>query len=238
MESHTLDLDIRGYLPTSLIDWPGHLASVVFLSRCPFRCPFCHNPELIEEYKDLPKIDFKKILLDLKARENWISGIVFTGGEPTIYRDLPLAFSEIKNLKIKIKLDTNGTNPFMIETLLKEKLVDCIAMDIKSSLEKYSKTTRARVNKEEIKRSINLIKDSKIDYEFRTTIVPGLILENDIKSIGRLIKGAKKYSIQQFRSIKTLDKSFEDKESLKTEELENLAKIAERYVKKVEIKGV
>ncbi|NIM46827.1 MAG: hypothetical protein GTN40_01570 [Candidatus Aenigmarchaeota archaeon] len=126
----------------------------------------------------------------------------------------------------------------MIETLLKEKLVDCIAMDIKSSLEKYSKTTRARVNKEEIKRSINLIKDSKIDYEFRTTIVPGLILENDIKSIGRLIKGAKKYSIQQFRSIKTLDKSFEDKESLKTEELENLAKIAERYVKKVEIKGV
>lgn len=238
MSIANLNLDIRGYLPTSLIDYPGHLASVVFLSGCTFRCPFCHNPELIENYEELEKIDFKNILLDLNLRKDWVSGIVFTGGEPTIYKDLPLAFAKIKRLGRKIKLDTNGTNPDMIEYLLAEKLINFIAMDIKNTLKNYEKTTRVKVDKEKIKKSIDLIKKSKIDYEFRTTIPPGLIGEPEMEEIGKLIKDAKKYAVQQFRPHKTLDKSFGEKESLKVEELEKLAKIAGKYVKKVEIRGI
>ena len=171
MVSSNIDLDIHGYLPTSLIDFPGHLAPVVFLSRCTFRCPFCHNPELILDYESLEKIDFENILLDLNLRKDWISGIVFTGGQPTIYKDLPTAFSEIKNLGVKVKLDTNGTNPDMIEILLERKLVDYIAMDIKSPLGRYAEVAKISVDPESFKASINIIMTSGLDYEFRTTVV-------------------------------------------------------------------
>lgn len=193
---------IGGLQKLTLIDYPGKIACTVFTVGCNFRCHFCHNPELIDPSKfKLSEIIEEKSFFDfLNARRGLLDGVCITGGEPTLYPDLPEFIKKIKALGFLVKLDTNGTKPEMLTALIADKLVDCIAMDIKTALKKdlYEKVTGSAVDFENIKKSIEIIMQSGLEYEFRTTVVPGLHTENDILSIAEEIHGAKKYYLQQF----------------------------------------
>lgn len=231
-------INIKGVQKTSMIDYPGNIVATVFLSRCNFRCPFCHNPELVfDEVKD--DVDVEEFLLYLESKKGWLDGICITGGEPTLHPGLKGFMRKVKQLGMKIKLDTNGTAPEIMKELIEEGLVDYIAMDIKASLENYEKVVNAAVDKDKIMQSIKLLKLGKVDYEFRTTAVPELFDNEEAHSIGKMVKGAKKYSLQQFRnSDKVLDKLYQDKEPYLAPELQRFAKIIEDYVENVEIKGI
>lgn len=184
----------------SLVDYDGKLACTLFTESCNFRCPFCHNKNLAESTHNI-EIPFNEILSFLKTRINKLEGVVITGGEPTLMNDLIKKIYEIKKLGFLVKLDTNGYKPDVLQYLIENKLIDYIAMDIKNSLDKYCLTTGvSNIKIDNILRSIELIKESGIDYEFRTTLVKEFHNVNDIKEISKLLKGAKKYFLQKYVS--------------------------------------
>ena len=233
-----MDINIKGVQKTSLIDYPGQVASIIFVSRCNFRCPFCHNPELVfneikEDIKPEEVFDF------LKKRKRWTGGVCITGGEPMLHKGLPEFMKEINNLGFKVKVDTNGTNPEMIKKIIDEKLVDYIAMDIKAPLDDYKKATKVNVDMKAIQKSIDIIMNSGIKYEFRTTVVPGLFDEKDAEKIGKWLKGAKKMCLQQFRNQdKVLDEKFQGIEPYRPKKLKEFKQILSKYIKKVEVRGI
>ena len=211
---------IGGLQKTTLIDYPGRVAATVFLSGCNFRCPWCYSPELVlpEKIKKQPKISEEGFFKFLKERKGLLDGVVICGGEPTINKDLPDFIKKIKKLGYLIKLDTNGSNPRMLKNLIDKKLIDYVAMDIKALLEaknakrkaqNYDVATGVRVNLENIKKSIEIIKKSGIDYEFRMTVVPTIHIKEDILKIAKEISPAKKFFLQNFRPEKTINKKFE-----------------------------
>lgn len=214
---------IGGLQKLTLIDFPGKIAATVFTVGCNFFCPYCHNPDLVEPSKIRVSVKFKEdeILRFLEIRKNILEGVCITGGEPTIQGDLPDFIKRIKDLGLAVKLDTNGTNPDMLEKLLVENLLDYIAMDIKAPLEKYKEVVGRNVRLEDIQRSSELAR-LLADYEFRTTVLPVLHSREDILSIGRWLQGSKKYYLQQFRSLKTLDSAFEKEKPFEMEELAKL----------------
>jgi pyruvate formate lyase activating enzyme len=175
-------MQINGFEGVSLVDYPGKVCAIVFTSPCNFKCPFCHNPLLIPVNKDVKNVD--DILNDLSDRSDFIEGVTITGGEPTLQPDLAEFAAALKSLKLLVKLDTNGYRPQSIKELLDKKLVDYIAMDIKTSFEKYPAACGTKVDISKIKESIAVIMSSGIDYEFRTTVVPGLVDREDAE-IGR-----------------------------------------------------
>jgi len=211
-------MTIGGLQKLTLIDYPGKIACTVFTVGCNFRCPFCHNPELV----NVEMLDEKAILNEtdffdfLKSRQGLPDGVCVTGGEPLLHADLPEFLKKIKDLGFLVKLDTNGTAPDKLQNLMDEKLVNYVAMDVKAPIEItnyklqiYEKVVGAKVNLDNIKKSIEIIMQSGLDYEFRTTVVPSLHTPEDILQIAREIRGAKKYYLQQFRpSEKLLDKEF------------------------------
>jgi len=201
---------IGGFEKLTLVDYPGKVAATIFTVGCNFRCPFCHNPELVlpELIQEQPKILEQDILEFLQKKQGLIQGICITGGEPTLQSDLKDFILKIKNLGYAVKLDTNGSNPQVLQELINEKLVDYVAMDIKTSLEKYDLCTLGQVPQENIMASIQLLKQSNIDYEFRTTMAPGIVEEKDILKIVELIKGSPRYFLQRFKPSKSIDNKF------------------------------
>ncbi|HON73376.1 MAG TPA: anaerobic ribonucleoside-triphosphate reductase activating protein, partial [bacterium] len=198
---------IGGLHKLSLIDYPGKLSAVIFTRGCNFRCPYCHNPELIESNGgDI--IEEDKILSFLDERKGKLDGVVVTGGEPTLQSEIVEFLERIKRLGFFVKLDTNGSYPERIKELIDRKLLDYIAMDIKAPLYKYSRTTLTSIDTERIVESIHLIMNSGIDYEFRTTVVRSLLSRDDFPKIGEMIKSAKLFVLQEFRPTKTLDPDF------------------------------
>lgn len=211
-------MKIKGLQKLTLIDFPNTLACTVFLSGCNFRCPWCYSPELVlpEFISQQPEIKENDFFDFLKTKKGLLDGVVVCGGEPTINEELPLFCSKIKNLGYKVKLDTNGSNPEMLEKLFKLKLVDYVAMDIKAPKEKYTKAigfegASGYYLVDKIEKSIALLKNNSIDYEFRTTVVPGIHTKEDISAISQWLKPAKKYFLQTFRPEKTLNPSFEER---------------------------
>ncbi len=206
-------IQIGGLQKVTLIDFPGRLAATVFLCGCNFRCPFCYSSELVvpERIKLQPKISEKEFFSFLKERQGLLEGVVVCGGEPTLNKDLPEFILQIKKLGYLVKLDTNGSNPELLQELVEKKLVDYIAMDIKApfDIKKYQKNTASEADLKNIIKSTELIKNSGLDYEFRTTVVPGFHLKEDILKIARDISPAKKYYLQGFRPEKTIDKKLE-----------------------------
>jgi pyruvate formate lyase activating enzyme len=199
-------LAIKGFAETSLCDWDGYVSSVLFLPGCNLRCPFCQNGGLITGYDDLPSIGFEVIAGHLTRHHEWIDGVVVTGGEPTIWVELPDLLRRIKDLGFDIKLDTNGTNPAAIENLIGLGLVDYVAMDVKAPLdERYSRAAGSNVDLEDLKRSIAVVSQLGNAGEFRTTLVPGLIGEEEVELIAQAIKGARKYVLQRFVPENSLD---------------------------------
>ena len=233
-------IQIRGLERLSLIDYPGKIAATVFFSGCNFRCGFCHNPELVDKssIKRRPSISQDEFFKFLESRKGLLEGVCLTGGEPTANPDLPVFIKKIKQKEFLVKLDTNGSNPKMLKNLFKEKLLDFTAMDIKASKDKYSLAINQSANLDNIQKSINLIQESKIEYEFRTTVAPWLIDKTEIEKIGQWLKGAKHFSLQQFRAEKTLDKTLKETKPYSEKELNVLADILKKYVDRVELRGI
>ena len=204
-------MQIGGLQKLTLIDYPGRLAATVFLCGCNFRCPWCYSSELVlpEKIKNQPKISEKEFFDFLKERKTLLEGLVLCGGEPTYHKELPDLIKKIKKLGFLVKLDTNGSNPKMIKKLIDNKLIDYVAMDVKLPKERYPKIYGKRVKIKNIEESIKILKNEKIDSEFRTTVVPTILKKEDILKIARWISPAKKYYLQNFRPEKTLDPKFE-----------------------------
>jgi len=199
------------------------------------RCPFCHNRSLVIP-EDFPpqRISSEQALADLSNRKKYITSTVITGGEPTIHPELPWFISSLKENGLKVKLDTNGTNPEMLSELYSKELLDYVAMDIKSSLEYYEEASGSNVDISALKESVELIRSSGIPYEFRTTVVPGLHDLEKIESIGKWLKGSNLYIIQGFSAKGgTLDSSFASKKPFNDSELNALVQAAKPYFGKV-----
>ncbi len=203
---------IGGLQKLTLIDYPGRLAAVVFLSGCSFRCPFCYSSELVlpEKIKNQPEISTKYFFDFLKERKGLLEGVVLCGGEPTLNKDLADFIKKIRKFEYLIKLDTNGSNPKMLKELIDKDLINYIAMDIKGPKEKYANFAGGKIDIKKIQKSIDILKKEKVDYEFRSTIVPDLHKREDVMEMARWISGAKRYYLQNFRPEKTIDPKFEE----------------------------
>lgn len=197
---------IKGFVETSLCDWDGFVSSVVFLPGCNLRCPFCQNAALIGAYDDLPTIAFDSVARYLRRNSEWIDGVVITGGEPTIWKDLAGLIADFKRLGLGVKLDTNGTRPDVLADLIDAGLLDYIAMDLKAPLdERYAAASGTEVDLGDIERSIEIVSTFGEAYEFRTTLVPGLVGEEEVDLIAKAIKGARRYVLQRFVPENSLD---------------------------------
>ncbi|MFA5925919.1 MAG: anaerobic ribonucleoside-triphosphate reductase activating protein [Parcubacteria group bacterium] len=229
---------IGGLQKLTLIDYPGHIAATVFTVGCNFRCPFCHNPELVEHGKwNMERKIEEEFFQLLRERQGKLEGVCITGGEPTIQPDIIDFIRKIKELGFKVKLDTNGTRPDVLRLLYAQNLLDYTAMDIKNSLENYAKTANNNLDIERIKLSVNLIRNSGVDYEFRTTVVPGLHKEGDFEKIGKWLEGVKKYVLQAYEDKgKILDPNLKKRIKGKKMDLEKIGKNIEKYFGKVEIR--
>ncbi len=200
---------IGGLQKLTLIDYPGKLAATIFLSGCNFRCPFCYNPELVLPEKiNISSLDQEEVFSFLNNRKGMIDGVVICGGEPTLHNDLLEFIAKIKEMNFAVKLDTNGSNPDIVSDLIAKNLIDYVAMDIKAPKKKYEILTGKDFDMEQIEKTINILKDGNIDYEFRTTIVPLLLEKEDILSIAQWIRPAKRYYLQQFKVENTLNSEF------------------------------
>lgn len=227
---------ISGIHKTSLIDYPRKICTVLFTRGCNFLCGYCHNPELVDPKKFRPRIPLYKIFEHLKKRRGKIEAVTITGGEPTIYKDLPKFITKIKQLGYPVKLDTNGSNPKMLQQLIDYRLIDYIAMDIKGPIEKYYTITGRRININKIKTSVELIKKSNISYEFRITVVPTLYDKLDFSKIGQWLKGTKKLYLQKFRPNITLNPVFQQIKPYTEKEFWEFKQILQKTIKKVIIR--
>ncbi|MBP7230476.1 MAG: anaerobic ribonucleoside-triphosphate reductase activating protein [Syntrophaceae bacterium] len=201
-------MKIGGFLPFSLIDYPGYISAVVFTQGCNFRCPYCHNPELVDPMRYGECIGEGVILSFLEKRRGRLDGVTITGGEPTVHGSLPALIRTIKEMGYAVKLDTNGTNPEMLQDLIAANLIDYIAMDVKGPLALYSRIAGVPVALNDIRRSISMIIRASCAHEFRTTVVPDLMDEEDIRQTATLVQGAHAYVLQPFQPDKTLDGRF------------------------------
>ena len=217
-----------GLQRTSLLDFPDRISSILFTVGCNLRCPFCYNRRLIIDPKP-PFLSEEDALEILLSRKKYVDAVVITGGEPTMNRDLPEFIRKLKENGFQVKLDTNGFYP---ETL-RESLpyLDYVAMDVKTSLEKY-KLLGAK-DTENLLRSIQIIMEGKVDYEFRNTVVPRIVDEEDIIKIGKMVEGAKRFAFQQFRPGETLDEAFNDVKPYTDDIIIKFSKIMEKYVSEV-----
>lgn len=248
-------MNIGGLQKLTLIDYPGNVACVVFLVGCNFRCGYCHNPELVllDKIKNQSFISELEFFNFLEKRKKLLTGVVISGGEPTIHKDLLDFIKKIKKLDYLIKLDTNGLNPKMLSNLIDNNLLDYIAMDIKAPMKvkneklktknsklefknKYERVTGVKIDIENIKKSIELIKKSNIDYEFRTTIIPGIHNKEDIIQIAKEISPAKKYYIQNFRPGEITDKSLNKEMPYPNKYLIEIQKIIAQFFETCEVR--
>jgi pyruvate formate lyase activating enzyme len=193
-------MQINGFNKTTLLDYPRHLAATIFIGGCNMRCPFCHNASLVSRAGSQPVIPEEEVLTYLAKRKSILEGVCITGGEPTLYPELPELIKKIKALGFKIKLDTNGTNPDLIKSLVNDRLIDYIAKDIKNSREKYGMTSgKNDLPMQKIEESASYLLASPVDYEFRTTVVREFHEEEDMVSIARWLAGAKAYFLQCYK---------------------------------------
>ncbi len=229
-------MKIQGLQKMTLLDFPGKVACTVFLGGCDFRCPFCHNGELLDG--TAPAVmDDQELLRFLKGRQGLLDGVAVTGGEPLLRKDLPDLLRAVRDLGFAVKVDTNGNHPDALEGLLREGLADYIAMDIKNSPKRYALTVGLdRLDLTPVRRSVQLLMDGGVPYEFRTTVVDELHSAEDFEAIGQWIQGAKAYFLQSFTDRDSVP--FAGLHAPTRENLEKYASIARVYVPYTAIRGV
>ena len=234
---------IGGLQKTTLIDYPGKVACTVFLVGCNFRCPFCHNrdlvsPELFKKTGIVP-ISEKEFFDFLDKRKKILDGVCITGGEPTINQDLCQFIKKIKVLGLSVKLDTNGSNPEVLKKLIKEKLLDYIAMDLKTDFEEYSKAIRIINYESKIKESIEILLRSKLNFEFRTTVVPGLHNKKNLVKLAKQLKNLNLkagWFLQNFRAQNCLDETFLQKKPFTLAEMKKFVSLIKPYIPTVKLR--
>ena len=240
-------MDIGGYLSTSLIEWPGKIAAIIFVFGCNFRCPFCYNRDLVLPSKRLRggklkgdwssslKVEEEAIFADLKKRKKWVDGVVITGGEPTLQPDLAEFLKKIKDLGFLAMIETNGSQPEIMAQLLADQLLDYLAMDFKGPLDRYTQITKAPISNSKIKKAIRLIINSGIDFELRTTVVPGthnqrtlIEMANQLASLaaGQPVK----WLLQSFQPKTCLDPKFEKIKPYGKIKMEKFLKAVKRII--------
>jgi pyruvate formate lyase activating enzyme len=265
-------VQLKGWVRTSLIDYPDHIATVLFVGGCNFRCPSCHNARLVLRPGDIPDIPTDEVGAFLSRRAGLVDGVVITGGEPTLQSDLIPFLRQVRErasagqspskllalvpegdtakarrqqvqergwgIRPDVKLDTNGYRPDVLAALLDEGLVNYVAMDVKAPPHKYHLLAgRTDLDLTRLERSLSLLRDGETPYEFRTTVVPGLLDEEDVEEIARWIAGAERYVLQQFRPLHTLDPALEALSPYPVERLRAMARRAGRWVTQVAVRG-
>lgn len=229
---------IRGLIETSMVDWDGKLSMVLFFDRCNFACPFCQNWDLLTRPEVYPPISLEQVIQKLLARREWIDGVVLSGGEPLVDEaELGSVIDRLRSLGVKIKLDTNGSMPQRLQRLITERRVDYVAMDIKAPLDKrYHTAAGVQLEPAVIRESIRIIRSAGIEYEFRTTLVPGLVDEPEIQAIGEEIKGALLWYLQIFISEHAPRADLHNRKYSR-EKIDRLLTVSRRYVPSVKLRG-
>lgn len=230
---------IKGFIKTSLVDWDGKITSVLFLPNCNFRCPMCHNYGLVldpDRYPDVDYLDMERYLIE---NRDFIDGVVITGGEPTLSNDLEDLCKNLKEIGMRVKLDTNGYLPDKLAYLIDKELVDYVAMDVKAPLreEIYSKLAGVSIDIARIERSIEIIKDSGLGYEFRTTVVPPLLTGRDIIEIAKSLSPAERYVLQQFNPENAMSEEMRKVKPYDKEFLKEISIECKRYIKEVVVRA-
>lgn len=221
-------MNIGGLQKVSLIDFPGRISAIIFTQGCNFRCPYCHNPQLVDPKLYRPCLFSKDILDFLAHRRGKLDAVTITGGEPTLQEDLIPLIQKIRKMGFAVKLDSNGSRPAVLDRLLKERLLDFISLDIKAPRDKYSQVVKVQIDAGVIAQSVRLVLESKIPQEFRTTVVKSMLTPKDILTIAKEIAGARRYVLQRFQSAQTLEPEFAVEQSFPEEELLKLKKQLEK----------
>jgi pyruvate formate lyase activating enzyme len=234
-------MQYAGLMKQSLVDYPGEIAAVLFTRGCNFRCPFCHNPELLikPRHPEPEVIDLEEILDFLQQRKGFLDAVVISGGEPTLHAELREDIIKIKEMGYLIKLDSNGSHTMRLQTLLEESWLDYVAMDIKAPLEfkKYQQVC-GKLSADDffnVRSSVQLLRQSQVEHQFRTTVVPSLHTPEDIVDIARYIEGSPLYTLQQFNPRVTLDPAYSSVVPYTRDEMQAIARRCEPYVKKVQV---
>jgi len=221
-------MKFSGIQKTSLIDFPDRIATVLFTPGCNLRCPFCHNWRIVLDPKP-PFLNEETVIRILEKRKKYVDAVVVTGGEPTMHKEIPGFLEKLKEKGFAVKLDTNGFFPQVLKECL--PYMDYVALDVKTSLEKYgllgAKDTAGFL------RTVEILKNGKVDYEFRATVVPGFVDEEDVTKMGDIVKGGKCFAFQQFIPGDTLDKTFNNVKPYSAEDISNFAEIMKRCVDEV-----
>jgi pyruvate formate lyase activating enzyme len=237
-------IDFKGWVRASLIDYPGKIAAVFFTGGCNFRCPMCHNQDLVEHSPALPSLDIAEVLSFLERRAGKLTGVVVSGGEPTLQPELQPFLARVRAMGYAIKLDTNGYRPHVLRELLSAHLLDAIALDVKAPPAKYPLLAGVdEVDSAVIGESMALIAANRISCEFRTTVVPGLLDAEDIEAIARWIAAggpgpASTYVLQQFRGARTLSLALAGVLPYPVSDLHAMAERAQRWLQDVRLRGV
>jgi pyruvate formate lyase activating enzyme len=232
------NMKIGGFIKTTLSDWDGKVACLIFTPGCNFSCPFCHNPELVKGNAD--SVDEKEVLEYIRENSDFLNGVVISGGEPTLQNGLYGFLKEIKKLGLGVKLDTNGSRPEILDDLIGAKMIDYVAMDVKTALdkEKYSNAAGIEVDLDKIAESIRIIKESGAEHEFRTTVYPPAVSVEDVIEIAKHLRGADCYCIQQFRPGVTMSAEAGKVQPYPVKTIREMYDGAKPFVKKVVTRGI
>jgi len=230
-------MKIGGFQKTSLLDYPEMISAIIWTVGCNFRCPFCYNKDLVTG--NAGNIPEKEILEYLEKRKNMLEGLVISGGEPLMQKDITVFCEKIKKLGYLIKIDTNGTFPEKLQELVDKKLVDYIDMDVKAPKNKYDELAGKKVDIKKIQKSIDIIQKSGVDYEFKTTFVPGLLKQEDIIEIGKWLEGSKKFYLQQFKNdVPLISSKLDSVVPYSKKELTDVLEEIKPYFENCDVRGV
>jgi len=227
-----------GFTATSLLDWHGRIAAVLWIGGCNFRCPFCHNHRIAADDPALPLVDLQVVTETLGRKRDWYYGVVLTGGEPLMHPEVFELCRRLAAVGLRVKLDTNGSFPYPLKTLLERRLVQAVAMDIKAPLDsRYAQAAGRPLELAPLQRTIRLLLESGVEHEFRCTLVPGLINPEDAAALGQTLRGAQAVALQQYLPDRARVKGFGTGKAYAQSEVEAMAEVLRRSVKEVRIRG-
>jgi pyruvate formate lyase activating enzyme len=231
-------VEIKGLEKFAPLDFRGFISSTVFLGGCNFRCPYCHNADLVLQPETLTTMPLDYFVTFLDSRKGWLEGVCVSGGEPLLEDNLEVLLRVIKDRDLLVKLDTNGSRPDRLEDLIGARLVDQVAMDVKAPLGRYKEVTRSEVDEGDIVRSTEIIRASGLPYMFRTTLVPGLVEERDLLEVAQMLHGARLFQVQQFARHNTIDKNYLQLQPFAPEEISRWAELVRPYFAEVRVEGI
>lgn len=233
-------MEIKGFIESSLLEWEGKIASVVFLPGCNLRCRYCHAGHLVFHPDRLESIPRHRVMAYLARQSNWVDGLVVSGGEPTLHASgLPELLEEARSHGLQTMIHTNGTQPDVLGRLLERDLLDALSMDVKAPLtpDDYRRVVNAPVDVDAVRRSIELVRDSDTDYEFRVTLVPGLVGAQELRRLAPELKGARRIALQNFQPDHCLDRDLRVVAPFGAEQLDEFERMVEPYAERIVVRG-